>query len=711
MKVLLAEKPSVAADLAKTFGANTKHSGYYEGNGLVVTWAFGHLLTAANPDDMDPAWGGEWNFEQLPMLPERLTYKLENGKHEQFKIIKQAFTRNDVDEIVCCTDAGREGELIFRLIYEHAATRKPFTRLWTSSLTSQALKDAYAKRQPGTKYDNLGAAAATRALADWIFGLNLTRAYTILNGAQYRVGRVKTPTLAMVVERDREIEAFQSQPFHEIIVTYREGFTGKYTFDHNGEPTTRLLDPKKALEVANQIRTIGTGIVRAVTVQKKTVGPPPLYNLLNLQREANQKFGFTAAQTLEIAQDLYEKHKLITYPRTESTSLPTDMVPQLAATLNKLPSQFAEQVRGALAHLSQKPPAKPYIDDAKLTDHHAIIPDVHGRADQTQLSERERKLYELIVKRFLTIFYPDHIYNAIVVETMFASHLVVSRGKEILQPGWKALFSREEKETAADSETEDTAGDEAEENQTLPAITKNQQLHAHNVDRKDGKTKPPKHFTDATLLTAMKRAGSRVTDETLAEYMKHAGIGTPATRAQIIEDLLDNQLLQRVKKQLHATPSGHLLVDQVLQPIKDPTTTALWEQQLSNIEGGTTTASEFVSHLKTFMTTTIGQVKTTQPIIDPGAGECPACKTGRIHMVTNQNFYGCTRYREGCKFTLPGTWSKKRLSAKHIQELLTKRKTSLIKGFVSATKNTKYDAYLELDENLKIKMSFPPRKH
>ncbi len=707
MKALLAEKPSVAADLAHTFGANTKHNGYFEGNGLVVTWAFGHLLTAANPDDMDPAWGGEWNFNQLPMLPDRLTYKLENGKRDQFKIIKDVFSRNDVDEIVCCTDAGREGELIFRLIYEHAGTRKSFTRLWTSSLTPQALKDAFAKRQPGHKYDNLGAAASTRALADWIFGMNLTRAYTVLNGAQYRVGRVKTPTLAMVVERDREIEAFQSKPFYEILVTYREGFTGKYTFTNNGETTTRLLDPKAAGEILNQIRSIGTGTVRSVTVQKKTVGPPPLYNLLNLQRDANQRFGFTAAQTLEIAQDLYEKHKLITYPRTESNSLPTDMVPQLGATLKALPARFRSQAETALTHLAAKTPGKPYIDDAKLTDHHAIIPDVHGKPDQAQLSDREAKLYDLIAMRFVTMFYPDHIFNAIVVETMFASHLVVSRGKEILQAGWKTLTAREDKEAATDSESDEAAGEGADDNQTLPSIKEKQTLHAQSVDRKDGKTTPPKYYTDATLLTAMKRAGARVTDETLAEFMKHAGIGTPATRAQIIEDLLDNQLLTRVKKQLHATPSGHLLVDQVLQPIKDPTTTALWEQQLSNIEAGSTTAAEFVSRLRGFMTTTIGQVKETTPITDPGVGECPACKTGRIRCI--KDFYGCTRYREGCKFTLPGTWSKKRLALKHIQELLTKRKTSLIKGFVSASKGTKYDAFLELDDQFKIKMSFPPR--
>jgi DNA topoisomerase-3 len=702
MKALLAEKPSVASDLANALGASTKRSGFFEGNGIVVTWAFGHLLTAADPSETDPRWAGEWTFAQLPMLPPALTYKVEDKKKQQLKVVEETFNRPDVDEIVCCTDAGREGELIFRLIYQHSRTRKRTSRLWTSSLTAQALQKAFNNRKPGTDYDNLAAAASTRALADWTFGNNLTRAYTLLNGSLYRVGRVKTPTLAMVVERDREISAFQSEAFYEVVVTYSQGFTGKYTYSQNDKPTTRLIDPDLAAHILSEIRASGSGIVRKKDVEKRSVPPPLLYNLLTLQKAANNKFGFTAAQTLQLAQSLYETHKLITYPRTESISLPSDMVSQLPHVLQSLPGRYKLKTEGALSYLQSRSLTKRHVDDDKLTDHHAIVPAINPKADSAKLSENEAELYDLIVTRFLSMFCSDHLFNAITVETHFNQHVVVSQGKEILEVGWWQLVED------ATEEEKNSDESEAENEQTIPSLSLGQSMALKSAQRKDRKTAPPKHYTDATLLAAMKGAGSRVSDNHLADYIKHAGIGTAATRAHIIEELIENGLLLRVKKNIVAASSAGAFCDQVLLPIKDPTTTADWEQHLANIEAGTGAPAEFVSRLHSFLTSTIAQIRTTPPIADPGVGICPSCATGRIRFL--KKFYGCNRYREGCTFTLPSIWCEKTLSLKNIQELLESRKTSLIEGFKSSRTTKKYAAYLELDDTFKLKMSFPQRQ-
>jgi DNA topoisomerase-3 len=506
----------------------------------------------------------------------------------------------------------------------------------------------------------------------------------------------------MVVERDREIDAFKSQLFYEILVTFTQGFTGKYTYLDDNEQTTRLSDPSLAAQIAGEIRAASSGRISSVNIQRKTFSSPQLYSLLTLQKDANTKQSFTAAQTLDIAQSLYETHHLITYPRTESNYLPTDMIPQLGPTLRSLPARFRKQADTALACVEGNPPTKQHVDDSKLTDHHAIIPALNNKADAAQLSDAEAKIYELIVTRFLAMFYPDHVFNAITVETLFAQHMVVSRGKRTLQTGWRELYA------GANQDDDDDKTEAADDNQLLPSLAQGQSLAASNVERKDGKTSPPNHHTDATLLTAMKRAGSRVRDETLAAFIKHAGIGTPATRAQIIEDLIGNRLIERKRKQLIATDPARALYDQLVPSLRDPATTAEWEQQLSDIEAGTKSSAEFISRLRAFLTQTVSQVKNTKPIPDEGAGACPACKTGRIRAI--KGFYGCSRYREGCTFTLPGVWCKKKLTQKIIQELLGKRKTSLIKGFTSTKhQDYKYDAYLELDDQNKIKMSFPPR--
>ena len=452
MKVVLTEKPSVARDIAAVVGAKNKKDGYYEGNGFVVTYAFGHLVTLAEPEEMNAAWAPPWRLNQLPMLPEEWKYRVVDKTKNQFNVIKKFFLDPSVSSIVCATDAGREGEHIFRLIYKMTGCTKSFERLWISSLTADAIRDGLTKLKPSADFDNLASAATARAHADWVVGLNFTRAYTNINRQLCTVGRVQTPTLALIVDRQIAIDNFKSAPFYEIIATFEPGFIARY-LTPGAEPQTRMTDKAAAHAIVKAVTPVAKGKVLSVITAEKKTKAPALYDLLTLQKEANKRFGYTAAETLTIAQSLYEEHKLVSYPRTESRHLSTDMVqelPRILSTVLKSPTT-SQKVRAAFAAEKIVPGAitaallrpklsKSYVDDTKLTDHHAIIP-THN-TPPANLPDRQSNVYELVAARFLSIFLPPEIRDETTAIITLAEHSFRAKGVVLKDPGWTVVDPR-----------------------------------------------------------------------------------------------------------------------------------------------------------------------------------------------------------------------------------------------------------------------------
>ena len=487
--VVVAEKPSVARDIARVLGARRKGEGCLEGNGYVVTWALGHLVQFAEPDDYGPPWKGRWSFGQLPMLPEHWKLKTGGSTYAQFQVIRRLL--NDVahDRIVCATDAGREGEHIFRLIYEQARCRKPFQRLWISSLTDEAIRQGFEQLQPGAAFNGLAESARARAQADWLVGMNLTRAYTVHNKALCTIGRVQTPTLAMLTRRDEAIAHFVKAYFYELVAQLAEGFAAKYSRDGQ----TRIETKEEAERLHRQLEPYKTGTV--VQIEKKIVRhrPPALYDLTTLQRDANRRFGFTAARVLEYAQTLYETHKLITYPRTESRHLSEDMVGQLPGILERLEH---EQAPAALERLRQGHRlSRAYVDRTKLTDHHAIIPT--GKKPPPTLSPVLRKIYDLVAARFVAIFLPDQVVEQTTVTLDIGGATFVARGSVELEPGWRVVEPRR-----------DDDGDEAER-QVIPPLQKGQTVHVNTLEVVEKETQPPKPYTDAIAFIRHEKCRAR----------------------------------------------------------------------------------------------------------------------------------------------------------------------------------------------------------
>nr|HNH76517.1 DNA topoisomerase 3 [Candidatus Obscuribacter sp.] len=584
MQVILAEKPSVARDIAAVVGAKTKRDGYFEGNGYAVTYAFGHLVTLAEPEDMNPAWGKPWRLAQLPMVPTDWKYRVVEKSASQFNVIKKLFLDKDTASIICATDAGREGEHIFRLIYRLSGTNKPVERLWISSLTADAIKDGIKKLKPAKEFDNLASAAAARAHADWVVGLNFTRAYTTINNQLCTIGRVQTPTLALIVERQKTIDNFQSTPFYEILATFEPGFVARY-ITPEAEPQTKLKDKAVAQAIVKDITPVKAGVVKSVVTSEKKAKAPALYDLLTLQKEANKRFGYTAQETLNLAQSLYEEHKLISYPRTESRHLSNDMVeelPRIVSSLLKAPT-ISKKVKDAFAaegivpgsitaKLLSPKLSKAYVDDTKLTDHHAIIPTFNTPGS---LPDKQRNIYDLVVARFLSIFLPPEVRDETTIILSLDKHDFRARGVVIKVEGWTVM------EPKAKEKEKKKSKDEDEEAQQLPALTVAQNVPKQKAELKERKTNPPKPYDDSSLLTAMKNAGQELDDEDLASYMKQKGLGTPATRAAIIERLLQTGYVERNKKSLVPTIKGKTLIEQEHQDLKDIALTANWEQKLA----------------------------------------------------------------------------------------------------------------------------------
>ncbi|WP_373509872.1 DNA topoisomerase 3, partial [Thiocapsa sp.] len=597
--VVVAEKPSVARDIARVLGARRKGEGFLEGNGYRVTWAIGHLVQYAEPDEYGDAqgvdWAGRWSLGQLPMIPE--AWKLETAKQTaaQFKVVKALITAPDTERLVCATDAGREGEHIFRLIYRHARCKKPFDRLWISSLTDEAIREGFRALRPGHAYDHLADAARARAQADWLIGMNLTRAYTVHNRVLCTIGRVQTPTLAMIVARDRAIASFTKAFFYELVAHLSTADAARFDARYIRDGETRIEKKEEAERLHRQLSPHRTGRVAKVEKKIRTVRPPPLYDLTNLQRDANRRFGFTAAQVLEHAQALYETHKLISYPRTESRHISEDMLPELPSILKGLQHPLAAEALDRLQAGHRL--SKAYVDRTKLTDHHAILPT--GKTPSPDLPAALRKIYELVVTRFVAVFLPDQRIEETRVEIAIGDATFLARGALVLEPGWKR----------AESSGADEAGaDQAGESKVLPPLVEGQQLQVDNLEVQEKETQPPRHYDDSTLLAAMKNAGGEIEDDALAAAMKQSGLGTPATRAEIIEKLIRTRYVERQRKQLHATPKGIALIGLVAPALRSAELTAEWEQRLKDVEHGELPVEVFYRDIVGFLRDLVPQI-------------------------------------------------------------------------------------------------------
>jgi DNA topoisomerase III len=580
--LVLAEKPSVAREIARVLKCGMKNKGYFEGPQFVVTWSLGHLVTLAEPDDYDKKYK-EWRLEDLPMLPANMKLKVIKQTSHQFQVVRNLMNRNDLKELVIATDAGREGELVARWIMVLANWKKPFKRLWISSQTDDAIRDGFANLKAGASYNNLYDAAVCRAEADWLIGLNVTRALTCKNNAQLNAGRVQTPTLAMMVNRETEIKQFVPVDFW----TIRADF-GDYFGDWRSKSgNSRIFDHSQAEEIAAKVKG-HPGVIKEIHTEGKSEGAPLAYDLTELQRDANKRYSFSAQKTLSILQDLYEQHKLVTYPRTDSRYITSDIVPTLTTRLRSISvAPYADLVKPLL----QKPltPTKRFVDNNKVTDHHALIP-TEQPLRLTSLKEEERKLYDLIVRRFIAVLYPPYRYDQTTLVTVINGEPFHSQGKVVKDKGWRAVASK-----AAEK---DDVDDKALPEQTLTMQKKGdvKQLKACKINK--SKTKPPARYNEATLLTAMESPGKFIEDEELRETMKGSGLGTPATRAEIIEKLINTSYIERQGKELVPTSKGIQLVNLVSPALKTPELTAQWEQKLSNIARGKGSKTEFMTDIR-----------------------------------------------------------------------------------------------------------------
>ncbi len=577
MICVLAEKPSVARDIARVLGANTPGKGCLKGGGYVVTWAVGHLVTQVNPEEIDTRWK-TWRQDTLPMLPENIPLKVIAQSRDQFQCVKTILNAPQVDSVICATDAGREGELIFRRIYQMAGCRKPFRRLWISSMTEEAIAEGFANLRDGADYDGLYASALCRSDADWLVGMNGSRAFTLRYDSLLSVGRVQTPTLSILVKRALEIRNFVPENYWEVQADFG-GYRGTW-IDKDGK--TRIPDEKTAKEIVSAV-TGREGEVLEVSTERKRVPPPLLYDLTTLQREANARYGFTAQKTLNLAQALYEKHKLLTYPRTDSRYLSHDMRPKVQGILKGMPEPLRALV---LSPDKAVDPGKRVYDDAKLTDHHAIIPT--GRRPGA-LTADEQKLYEMVARQLIAAFYPDMEYDAMSAVTGVGEHKFLSRGRAVIAQGWQAanppLRSKPKK---------------GEEEQALPQLQKGQRVPVKSAKAVAKKTTPPSPYTENTLLAAMENAGKFVENEELRRQMKERGLGTPATRAAIIERLIAVDYVRREKKALIPTDKGIRLIAVAPEQLSSPETTGRWEKGLSDIAAGKMDPNRFMQSIRRY---------------------------------------------------------------------------------------------------------------
>jgi DNA topoisomerase-3 len=601
----VAEKPSVARDIALVLGASVKGDGFLHGNGYVITWAIGHLAALAQPHEINPGWK-QWSLNTLPMLPSSWPLVVYEKTKHQFDIVKKILSSERISEIVCATDAGREGELIFRYIYEAADCSKPVRRLWISSLTPDAIRRGFENLKPGTDYDSLANAARGRSRADWLVGMNLSRAYSLAFNEELSVGRVQTPTLAMLVEREIAIRDFVVEEYFEVHVTFCSAVSkGKYRgvwFRSKPEETRLPVDGVEARMIVERART-GKASVESIQSSTQRAAPPLLYDLTELQRHANRLFGLSAQKTLDIAQVLYEKHKLISYPRTDSRHLSKDVAETLPRIVKAIEAPYREKLAPGTG---ERPLARKFIDDSKVTDHHAIIPTAMppGKA---ALSEDERAIYDLICRRLLSAWHDDHIWSVTTVISAIRNGSIVDRyhtsGSLVQQIGWKVFDLSPPKKARKDKVGEDPLSEQV----LPPDLAKDQLLDVLDADSPKKKTRPPKRFTEGTLLTAMETAGRTLDEKELSDAMKETGLGTPATRASIIEVLLKRGYIVREGKTLEATDKGIHLIEVVHPEVKSPAMTGQWEAYLKRIQRGEAELDPFLKGIEEYVRVVVGK--------------------------------------------------------------------------------------------------------
>lgn len=650
--VVVAEKPSVGRDIAKVLGCTQKGDGCLIGQSHIVTWAVGHLVSLQDPDELDEKYK-KWRMGDLPILPGSIPLKVLPKTRSQFSIVKKLICDKETQRVICATDAGREGELIFRFIYEKSGCKKPIDRLWISSMTDEAIREGFESLRPGSDYDGLYRSAACRAEADWLVGMNASRAFTLRYNVLLSIGRVQTPTLALLVKRQKEIDEFKPESFFTLTADFGD-YKGQW-FKEGQEPSDiRLPSQEAAQAIAESVKGQTGQIILSETVPKQEL-PPQLYDLTTLQRDANRLLGFTAQKTLKLAQSLYETHKALTYPRTDSKCLPRDMAGRTVQALKALPAPYSQLIEPALPQ-GKLPFSKRVFDDAKVTDHHAIIPTTK-RASLDKMSEDEKKLFDLVARRFIGAFYPPYQYDSTKVITRVSEHTFRTTGKTVTQLGWKAIAPEKAKK-----------GKASEEDAPLPVLSKGGEYKVKHTSIKKDATKPPQPHTDGSLLYAMEHAGREIEDETLREQMKGCGLGTPATRAAIIERLCQVGYAQRKGKIIQPTEKGVQLIAIVPQDIASPETTGRWEQALEKITTGDQDPQRFIegirrlsSHLVTYAQQ--NQQEAAFPQEERrGKGKkrtlaqslpkvkCPLCGEGDV--LKNSRAYYCSKWKNGCGLTL-----------------------------------------------------------
>lgn len=694
MIVCIAEKPSVAKDIAQIVGAKERKDGFYQGNGYQVTWTFGHLCTLKEPHDYNPNWK-YWYLEDLPIIPSNFGIKLisNKGVEKQFKVIESLVA--ECEEVINCGDAGQEGELIQRWVLLKAKCKVPVKRLWISSLTEQSIKEGFENLKDSSQYENLYAAGSARAIGDWLLGINATRLFTkkfAINKTLLSIGRVQTPTLAMIVQRQKEIDSFVVEEYWELKTMYKNV---EFIADID-----RLKSEDRAKKGLEYLQKYPFEIVSFEKKEGKEKNPR-LFDLTSLQVEANKKYGYSADNTLKYIQSLYEK-KFVTYPRVDTTYLSEDLYPKIYGILSSM--KYYENL---IAPLLEKPipKSKAVFDDTKVTDHHAIIPtDILPEG----ISTDEKKIYDLVARRFIAVFYPECKISNTLVTSKVGEVPFKASGKQILEPGWRIIYEKDKK-------------NEKEEN--LIPVFEVGESGPHDPFIHQGKTTPPKYFTEATLLRSMETAGKQVDDEEMREVMKDNGIGRPSTRANIIETLLHRKYIEKKRKNIYATSTGMDLIDTIQSEIlKSVELTGLWEKKLRLIEKGEYSSDLFKKELIEMVTDLTQEVKNSQyrrisiqekknteinekskkqttPLRPVEDLFCPKCKTHKL--IKGKSAYGCSDFKN-CSFTIPFEIFSKKLTLKQISDLIGKGKTTKIKGFTVPESQEKRDGILLFDENFGI---------
>ena len=710
MKIIICEKPSVARDIAKVLKVGNKKQGYFEGNGYAITWAFGHLVRLCDP----PEYGEHlkrWQLDTLPIVPKPFKLELQknNGVEIQFNAMNMLLNKEETTEIICATDAGREGELIFRHIYTLTNCEKPIKRLWISSQTDKAIKEGFDNLKPGNEYDGLYDSALSRSEADWIVGINATRAYTtrFSNGTGVMsVGRVQTPVLKMIVDRFQIVQNFEPETYFEVEATIKHE-NGEFIGLYQKDKESRLQSKEIAEKIVEDCKDAKKGNILQINTKPIQEKPPLLYDLTELQKDANKKFKFSADQTLKLMQDLYEKHKILSYPRTSSRYLSNDQKPKINGYLNLLSDLPPYQSH--VKNLQSKPLNldSRTFDDKKVTDHHAIIP-TDKKPNLSQLSEVEYKIYDLVIKRFLANFMENCIKENTEILSKITEHTFRSAGTVMKSPGWRSVYQEDTKE---ETEEKPKKKKGKKEDPLLPLVSENDTIELKKAKALKKQTKAPSLYTEASILAAMETAGKTIDDEEMRQAMKDCGLGTPATRAQILERLIKVQYIERKKNNLIPTEKGIKLISYIQDPqLLSPEMTGNWEKQLNGMVTGDVDRSNYMEQIIKFTHSMIQNVKEcevkAEDIHPDSLGPCPLCGGS---VIENTKVFGCNEWRRNsCKFKIWKEIAKKKIGKTIAKRLLKEKKTDLLSGFKSkAGKDFETSLILNSQGDVKFDFSTP----